>query len=46
MTKSCFYPEAKNIRVRMNLGHYPLLYFKTLVNLRSPIYKKDEVRLL
>ena len=27
-----------NIRVRMNLRHYP-------VNLRSPIYKKDEIKL-
>ena len=46
MTKPQFYPKAKNIRVGVKLGHYLLPCFKTLLNLRSPVYEKDEIKLL
>lgn len=30
----------------MNLGQYPLVCVKTLTNLSSQIYKKEEIKLL
>lgn len=46
MTKPQFYPKAQNIRVGVKLGHYLLPCFKILLNLRSPVYEKDEIKLL
>ena len=45
VTKPQFRPEAKNIRVRVNLGHL-LPCCKTLLDSRSPVNKKDEIKLL